>query len=173
MVTWSKNNTRVRHEIFVVHACLCPCLPLLYQLSLFRDLDSGCISTPPPTPWRGLAYHLWTTPFLTLKCFVWITYFMCMGVFCLYVCMCTLCLQYPQRSEEGIRCPGIRVTESWEPLCGCQESSLGPPQEQTMFLTIEPSCPLTSFKIQFKVTGNKSKKWTNWMRKKLYGKRHS
>lgn len=34
--------------------------------------------------------------------------FLCLSVFCLLVCFCTMCMQCPQRPEEDGRCPGTR-----------------------------------------------------------------
>ena len=40
---------------------------------------------------------------------------LCLSVFvCVYVC--TMCMQYPWRPEEGIRSPGTEVTRSYEPM---------------------------------------------------------
>jgi hypothetical protein len=55
-------------------------------------------------------------------------------------------------SEEGIEAPGIGITNSYEPSCGCRELNLGPLQEQkcSQFQT-----HLSSFKI-FKDLDNRS-----------------
>lgn len=42
-------------------------------------------------------------------------------MFCLHICMCIACIQYPQRSEKGILSHGPAVTDSCEPQCGCLE----------------------------------------------------
>jgi hypothetical protein len=51
------------------------------------------------------------------------------------------------RTEEGIRSPGPRVTDSCELPCGCQELDPGPVEEQPdMLLMSEPFLqPLTLF----------------------------
>jgi hypothetical protein len=42
--------------------------------------------------------------------------------------------------------PGSGVTDRWEPPCGCWELNLGSLEQQTVFLTTEPSFqPLDSF----------------------------
>jgi hypothetical protein len=42
---------------------------------------------------------------------------MCVNV-CLYVCICTTCMQCFQRPEEGVRLPGTGVTDGCKPhLC--------------------------------------------------------
>ena len=52
----------------------------------------------------------------------------------LHVCLCTMCVQYPLRSEEGIGYLGTGVTDSYEPLYGCWELNLGSLQEQQVIL---------------------------------------
>ena len=52
---------------------------------------------------------------------------MCMGT--LYVCLCTMGMQYPQKPEEGIRFPGTGITEGCELLCGCWGLNLGSLEE--------------------------------------------
>ena len=49
---------------------------------------------------------------------------------CLLVLMCTTCIQYPQRPEEGTRSSGTRVIEGYKPGCAYWGQSLGPLQEQ-------------------------------------------
>lgn len=41
-------------------------------------------------------------------------YFLCIHDY-LSICLCTLCIQYPQRPEEGIRSHGIQITDGCEP----------------------------------------------------------
>lgn len=55
--------------------------------------------------------------------------------------MCITCV-YPQRSEEGIGSPRIRVTGSWEPFLECWESNPCLLQEQQFLLTTELSISL-------------------------------
>lgn len=38
-----------------------------------------------------------------------------MWVFCLHVCLCTTCVQHPQRPEDGVRALGTGVTNGCEP----------------------------------------------------------
>lgn len=44
------------------------------------------------------------------------------------VCLCTMCMPYPQRPEEGDGFPGAGVTKS-------SESNQGPLEEHSVFLT--------------------------------------
>ena len=41
--------------------------------------------------------------------------------FCFHACMCTRCVQYPQRIEGGIGSPESRVMNDCEPSSGCWE----------------------------------------------------
>ena len=52
--------------------------------------------------------------------------------------MCTMCMQYPQWPEEGIRPIVTEATGSGEPPCGCWELNLGSQQEQQVLLASEP-----------------------------------
>lgn len=63
-------------------------------------------------------------------------------MFYLHVCMYTMCMHCLQRSE-GIRSPGTRVTDSCEPLYGCQG------QNQQVPLTAVPYLypPYPVFKV--------------------------
>ena len=49
-----------------------------------------------------------------------------------------MCMQCPQRPEEGIGTPGTGVTDNCELPCEYWESNLGLPEEQTVLLNIEP-----------------------------------
>ena len=43
-------------------------------------------------------------------------------IVCVYLCvlyMYTTCVQGPWKPEEGIRSPGVRITDSYELPCGC------------------------------------------------------
>lgn len=64
---------------------------------------------------------------------------MCVWVFCLHVCLCTMCVQYPWGLEENIGFPGTRVIDGYESPYGCWESNLGLVGEQLVFLTAQPS----------------------------------
>ena len=57
--------------------------------------------------------------------FIPIFYFMCVSILatCMAVHMYARC---PQKSEEGIRSPGTRVTDGCEPPCGCWKVNPGP-----------------------------------------------
>ena len=44
-----------------------------------------------------------------------------------------------KRPEEGIRSPGIVITEAWKLPGGCRELNLGPLQERQVLLTTEKS----------------------------------
>lgn len=62
-----------------------------------------------------------------------------MCVFCLDVCICALCMECPQRLEEGIGSSGTGVTDGCWPPCGCWERNLCPFQEQLVLSAIEIS----------------------------------
>jgi hypothetical protein len=56
----------------------------------------------------------------------------------LLVCMCSMCMQYPQRPDEGIKSPGSRVTVGWKPSdARCWVLNMGSLEEQKMFLNAE------------------------------------
>lgn len=42
------------------------------------------------------------------------------------MCLFTMCTEYPERREEGIRVPEIGVTDGCQPPHGSWESNLGP-----------------------------------------------
>lgn len=50
--------------------------------------------------------------------------------------LCTLCMQYLQRPEEGNEFREIRV-DMRPPCCGCLEWNPGPLEEQPLLLTAE------------------------------------
>lgn len=54
--------------------------------------------------------------------------FMCEGVLPACAFMCTSCVQYPQKPEEGLTSP--ETGEGPELPCGCWEWNLGPLEEQ-------------------------------------------
>ena len=66
-------------------------------------------------------------------------YFMYMGILPAYVC--TACMQFPLRSEEGIGSLGTEVTDSCELPGGCWELNPASLEEQPqpVPLTTEPS----------------------------------
>lgn len=48
------------------------------------------------------------------------SFVLCLKCSCaLPACLCTVCMQCPQRSKEGIRTPGTEVTDSCEPPWRC------------------------------------------------------
>lgn len=53
--------------------------------------------------------------------------------------MCTMCVQGPQRSEEGTRSSRTGVTDGCDLSCGLWELIPGPLQEQESFVTTELS----------------------------------
>ena len=59
--------------------------------------------------------------------------------FCLLIILCTMCMQYPWRSEDGAGFLATRVTGCCELLCGCWDSDKEPLEEQPVLLTAE-SC---------------------------------
>jgi hypothetical protein len=65
-----------------------------------------------------------------------------MGMNILFVLgLCTVCMQYLKRPEEGDRSPEAGVTDACELLCGCWELNPGPLQVQppsTLLLLFPP-----------------------------------
>lgn len=59
-------------------------------------------------------------------------------MFCLHVCLYTMCLQCPQRPGEGVRFPETRITDGCEPTCWCWESNLDHLEQQPVLLTALP-----------------------------------
>lgn len=55
---------------------------------------------------------------------------------CLHVCLCTICMQCPWTSEDGVRSPGTGFTGGCELSCGCWDPNLGPLQEQQVVLAL-------------------------------------
>lgn len=66
----------------------------------------------------------------------------CILVFCLYVCVCTMCAWYPQSPEESNRSLETGNTNLCELSCRCQELTLKSLQEQGEILTTEPPLQL-------------------------------
>lgn len=64
-------------------------------------------------------------------------YFMDMCVFCLVCAPRMWDLQAVQKRASDP--PGIRVTGSWEPLCGCWVLNHGPLEEMPVLFTAKPS----------------------------------
>lgn len=58
------------------------------------------------------------------------------------MCMCIMCMQYPQSPEEGIRSSATGVIDCWQPSCGCWEFNSSPLQEEPVPFTAEPSLQL-------------------------------
>lgn len=63
------------------------------------------------------------------------------------VSMCTTCMQYPQRPEEGVCPSGSGVTEGCKSLPGCWKPKLDPLEDQLMLFTagLSPSHVVTFF----------------------------
>jgi hypothetical protein len=81
-------------------------------------------------------------------CFVVLLFMnVCVSRSCI-VCVCVsvyiACIQYTQRSEEGIISPGTGVSDGCEPSCESWKESLCPLEEQPVFLTAVPSLQLSS-----------------------------
>ena len=51
------------------------------------------------------------------------------------MCMCTMCMQYLRKPEEGTRSSGTGVTDGCESLCGCWEPNTGLLEKQPTLLT--------------------------------------
>lgn len=47
---------------------------------------------------------------------------------CLGICMCAMCI-LKLSEARSFRSPGMRVTDGYEPFCGCSELILDPLQE--------------------------------------------
>ena len=60
-------------------------------------------------------------------------------MFGLNVCLCTTCMQCPQRPEEGSKSLGTGVIGSCEPPCRCWEPNSGLLEEKLVVLIAEPS----------------------------------
>jgi hypothetical protein len=61
-----------------------------------------------------------------------------LNVFCLHVCMSNTCMQYPERSEEGIRCPGTGVIDNCEGRPGEKPTRVLPRAESAL-LPLQPT----------------------------------
>ena len=64
---------------------------------------------------------------------------LCVWVFGLHVCLCTIFMLKPTEVRREIRSPGTRSTDGCEPPHGYWDSSPGPLEEQPVPLTTEPS----------------------------------
>lgn len=74
-----------------------------------------------------------------LKVFSFCFYFIVWTV-CPHACLCATCTKCPQRSEEGVGSPGIRVTkDTHEPPCWSCKVNLGHLEEQPVLSMAEPS----------------------------------
>lgn len=62
---------------------------------------------------------------------------MCM-VFCLLVCLCTICMQCLHKAEEGIGSSRTKVRDDCEIPYECWDSNMSPMGEQLVLLTAEP-----------------------------------
>lgn len=62
---------------------------------------------------------------------------MCMGVFCLRVCLPHVNL-VPEEARDGIRSYRARVMNGYKPPCWCWELNPSPLKRQTVLLTAEP-----------------------------------
>lgn len=69
-------------------------------------------------------------------------FILCVGCF-VYFYICVPCMGLvPVDAEEVSRSPGTRVTQSCEPVCGCQALDPGPPEG---LFTTDPSPPLSCY----------------------------
>ena len=64
--------------------------------------------------------------------------------------MCTTCVRYPQKPEEGSRSFGTVFSDGRVPLCGCWELNLGHLEEYPTLITAKPS--LQALLLDFKNT---------------------
>lgn len=58
-------------------------------------------------------------------------------MFCLHVCLCNLCMQYPWSPGEGVRDPGTEVSNGCYPPRACWEPN--PVLAEPVFLIINSS----------------------------------
>lgn len=58
---------------------------------------------------------------------------------CFHVCLCTTCIQYLQRPDEGVKLPRTEVTDGCKPSYGAWDLNPSSPEEQSALLTNEPS----------------------------------
>lgn len=68
-----------------------------------------------------------------------LVYFCVYGCCPAYMSVCHACPCYPWRPEKHIRFPGLGLTPGCELHCRCWEPNPDPLQEQSVFLTGEPS----------------------------------
>ena len=90
---------------------------------------------------------------------------MCASVSIAYAYVYFVCVWYVQRSEETVQLPGVAVTGSCEPLCGCWEFNTGPLEEQHILLDTEPF--LQSLSVSYIKEQAGFKKSLNCVPKKL------
>lgn len=64
---------------------------------------------------------------------------MCLGIISTYMPVYRMCTLLPTEDKEGIGPLGTRVEDGCEPAWGRWESEPGPPGEQPVLLTAEPS----------------------------------
>jgi len=62
-----------------------------------------------------------------------------MGVLCARMSVHHVAAWSLRKDREGHRIPGIGVTDSCEPLCGCWESNWSLLEEQPVLLNTDPS----------------------------------
>lgn len=67
------------------------------------------------------------------------TLILCVLVFGINVCTCMVCMPSACRGQKNSRSTGTGITSDHEPTCGCWGSNPGPPKEQPVLLTAEPS----------------------------------
>jgi hypothetical protein len=59
----------------------------------------------------------------------------CAWLLCLHLCLHIICIQYPQRSEEGTGFSRTEVIDNCELPCGCWELNPGPLKKKSVLLT--------------------------------------
>lgn len=66
--------------------------------------------------------------FWYLRLFLSVFYFLILWVllFCLHMCLCPACMQWPSRPEEGVGSIKTEVTKGYDPLCGFKGANPGP-----------------------------------------------
>lgn len=69
---------------------------------------------------------------------------LCVWVFCLYICLFSICVPCLWRPEEGVELIRTGVIDRWKLPHGCWESDLGPLKNHSVILTAVPSLQASS-----------------------------
>lgn len=97
---------------------------------------------------RGGALLTGFLPMLCPTCFLKGFYYLDYVLYCLHMCLCTTCVQCPQRPKEGV-IPYVCSYKWLSAPYGCWESNLGPLPKQPVPLALEPSLQPPSLPARF------------------------